>query len=55
MFPDQIIPKKCYQQKFPPKKGRISKNDAIIYHISIGFGQDPMNEEDLKFTYENHP
>ncbi len=55
LFPKTLLPDKCIGYKFPPKKARISTNDAITYHLSIGFSQDPTDDNDLKFTYEGHP
>jgi hypothetical protein len=30
-----------------------SNNDLILYAISIGYGQDPLNTDHFKFVYEN--
>lgn len=31
----------------------ITNNDAILYALSIGFNQDPLNRDHYKFTFEN--
>ena len=52
--PPKVIPEKvigykhdkdAYNHFFTPK-------DAIIYSLGIGLSKDPMNADDLKFTFE---
>lgn len=45
--PSQVIGFKSKVLEFP-----INSNNTIIYALSIGFNQDPMNKKDFKFTYE---
>ena len=52
MKPDKVIPRLCSGYKFPPKKGKVSTKEGIIYALSIGFSKDPMKLNDLKFTHE---
>jgi acyl dehydratase len=34
---------------------KLTQEQAILYALSVGANQDPMNKTDLKFTYENRP
>jgi acyl dehydratase len=49
-----VIPEQCIGFAMPPVKSRMEWIDAILYHISIGYGQDPMNEKDLRYVFEGH-
>ena len=31
----------------------LNKNDVILYALSVGFSQDPLNTDHFKLTYEN--
>jgi len=50
--PEKIIPEKVIDFKLPDDSTYFSSKDAIIYALGIGYSKDPMNEEDLKYTYE---
>jgi len=41
---------------FKGKENRTKTNsrDAIIYALGLGYSQDPLNADDLPFTYELH-
>jgi hypothetical protein len=39
--------------KFEPTTLTASNNDAILYALSIGFSENPLNKDHFKFTYEN--
>lgn len=47
-----VIPEKCIGFKEDPIETTMSYMDAILYHIAVGYGQDPMNENDLPYVYE---
>ena len=32
----------------------LDKRNVSLYAVGVGAGNDPLNPEDLKFTYENH-
>lgn len=44
---------KAIGYKYEPYTVSFSNNDAILYALSIGFSQDPLNKDHFKFTYEN--
>ncbi|MCB1474883.1 MAG: MaoC family dehydratase N-terminal domain-containing protein [Rhodobiaceae bacterium] len=37
---------------FPELSFSVSQRDAIIYGLGIGLGEDPLNEDQLRFVYE---
>jgi acyl dehydratase len=45
--PSKVIGFKSKVLEFP-----INSKNTIIYALSIGFNQDPMNKKEFKFTYE---
>jgi len=48
----KIDPKKLLGFETKPVESTFDARDAIIYALGIGFSKDPLNEKDLKFTYE---
>ncbi len=50
--PDKVIPEKCINFPMQPTTSKVTARDAIIYAIGIVYSADPMNLEDLKYTYE---
>ena len=50
--PSQVIPEKCIGYEMKPNKSLITSRDAILYALGIGYSIDPLNENDLKYTYE---
>jgi acyl dehydratase len=40
--------------KIPEVEHSYSEKDAILYALGLGFGMDPMNEEELAFVYEKN-
>eukprot|EP01089_Gocevia_fonbrunei_P001836 TRINITY_DN11755_c0_g1_i1.p1 TRINITY_DN11755_c0_g1~~TRINITY_DN11755_c0_g1_i1.p1 ORF type:complete len:297 (-),score=44.56 TRINITY_DN11755_c0_g1_i1:51-941(-) len=41
--------------RFPDSKFTISPKDVILYNLSIGATQNPTDENQLRYAYENHP
>jgi acyl dehydratase len=40
--------------KIPDVEHSYADRDAILYALGLGFGQDPMNEDELAFVYEKN-
>jgi len=38
----------------PPREQVYAAKDCILYALGIGFGHDPMNEDELSFVYEKN-
>src|SRR3954467_10920665 len=38
--------------KIPDSEQSYTAGDPIFYALSLGLGQDPMNEDELRFVYE---
>src|ERR1700689_3150034 len=38
----------------PPREQTYGARDCILYALGIGFGHDPMNEDELPFVYEKN-
>ena len=38
----------------PPKEQTYGPKDCILYALGLGFGHDPMNEDELAFVYEKN-
>ena len=43
---------KIIGHKYKPYEVDVKNNDLIIYALSIGFSQCPLNTKHFKFTYE---
>jgi acyl dehydratase len=39
---------------FPPAEQSYTLKDCMLYALGIGFGHDPMNEDELAFVYEKN-
>jgi len=37
---------------FPEQEHRYTEEDTILYALGLGFGQDPMDHDQLRFVYE---
>ncbi|WP_295374310.1 MaoC/PaaZ C-terminal domain-containing protein [uncultured Pseudacidovorax sp.] len=37
---------------FPPQQVRISDKDAMLFALSVGMGADPMDDDELRYVYE---
>jgi acyl dehydratase len=45
---------KLLNLKIPPVEHTYTDKDAILYALGLGFGYDPMNEDELRFVYEKN-
>lgn len=50
--PPQVVPEKVIGYELGTVEVEYTKNDALLYAATIGASSDPMNLEDLDFTYE---
>ena len=49
-----IIYDKLMALDIPPREQSYEAKDCILYALGIGFGHDPMNEDELPFVYEKN-
>ena len=49
-----IVYDKLLALKIPEIEHRYTQKDSILYALGLGFGQDPMNEDELAFVYEKN-
>jgi acyl dehydratase len=49
-----IVYEKLKSLKIPEIEHRYAAKDCILYALGLGFGQDPMNEDELAFVYEKN-
>ena len=49
-----IVYDKLMALDIPPREQAYDAKDCILYALGIGFGQDPMNEDELAFVYEKN-
>jgi acyl dehydratase len=49
-----IVYDKLMALEIPPKEQSYGAKDCILYALGIGFGHDPMNEDQLPFVYEKN-
>lgn len=47
-----IDPENVIGYEFEPTEFNYSSRDACLYALGIGFNDDPMNQQELRFTYE---
>jgi acyl dehydratase len=50
--PEKVVVDKVINYPIKEVESEFTSKDSIIYSLGIGFSKDPMNEEDLKYTYE---
>ena len=50
--PDRVIPEKVIGYSIPSSIYYLDSNKAILYNLSVGYSEDPLNEKDLEYTYE---
>jgi len=46
---------KALAHSFDPTPFEFTEKDVILYALGVGEGEDPLDDTQLKFTYENHP
>jgi len=49
-----IVYDKLMALDVPPREQSYEAKDCILYALGIGFGHDPMNEDELPFVYEKN-
>jgi acyl dehydratase len=49
-----IDPHKLLNWPFPEIEHRLTKRDAILYALGVGFGDDPLDRKQLRFVYEEN-
>ena len=49
-----IVYEKLLALKIPEVEHTYGPKDVILYALGLGFGQDPMNEDELAFVYEKN-
>ena len=49
-----IVYDKLLALKIPDVERTYTQRDPIFYALSLGLGQDPVNEDELRFVYEDH-
>jgi 3-hydroxyacyl-CoA dehydrogenase/3a,7a,12a-trihydroxy-5b-cholest-24-enoyl-CoA hydratase/multifunctional beta-oxidation protein/peroxisomal enoyl-CoA hydratase 2 len=50
----KIEPEKVLAFKPEPSTSECLDRDAILYALGIGYSHDPLNNEELQYTYELH-
>lgn len=48
----KVIPEKCANYKGEESSTFVKNSEAILYALGVGCSRDPMNKDDLTFTYE---
>ncbi len=49
-----IVYEKLLAQKIAPVEHAYGPKDCMLYALGLGFGQDPLNEDELAFVYEKN-
>ena len=49
----RVVPRLARNYKIGTFTKRLTQEEAILYALSVGCSYDPMNKDDLKYTYEN--
>jgi acyl dehydratase len=49
-----IVYEKIMAMQVPPVEQKYGPKDCMLYALGVGFGHDPMNEEELAFVYEKN-
>ena len=49
-----IVYEKLLALNIPPVEHPYTWKDVVLYALGLGFGQDPMNEDELAFVYEKN-
>ncbi|CBZ53221.1 putative peroxisomal multifunctional enzyme [Neospora caninum Liverpool] len=54
MKPQKVIRDKCVGHVLGESRTSHTPRDSIIYALGVGCSQDPLNDIDLAYTYEQH-
>jgi acyl dehydratase len=49
-----IVYEKIMAMQVPPVEQTYTPKDCMLYALGVGFGRDPMNEDELAFVYEKN-
>jgi acyl dehydratase len=49
-----IVYEKIMAMQVPPVEQTYTPRDCMLYALGVGFGHDPMNEDELAFVYEKN-
>ena len=52
--PSKVITSKCVNHKSETFEIELTASKAILYALGLGVSRDPLNKDDLTFTYEKH-
>jgi len=52
---ENVDPSKVLGYEFSPLSYQYGAKEVALYNLSIGAAQDPLDEQELSFVYENHP
>lgn len=50
--PPRVIPEKAIGFKAHSQIYLLDPKKALLYNVSLGYSEDPLNKTDLQFTYE---
>ena len=50
--PDKVILDKVVGFKIPTQTYYLDSKKALLYNVSLGYSKDPLNMDDLNYTYE---
>ena len=53
-IPSKVITSKCVGHRSENHEVEVTPDKAILYALGIGASRDPMNQQDLTYTYEKH-
>ena len=51
----QVDLAKVMSHQIKPVAFTYTDRDVILYALGVGAARDPLDQSELKFTYENHP
>ena len=50
--PDHNEPRLCRNRRFAPVIQSYDGRDSVLYALSLGIGDDPLDEDELPYVYE---
>ena len=48
-----IDPQRLLGLRIPGRRCRYTARDTMLYGLAVGFGSDPLDEQELAFVYEH--